>query len=264
MSTVSVAGIQTDIAWEDPPANFAQADRHLEAAVAAGAKLAVLPEMFATGFSMDAARMATHAPSIRSWLVEAARRHDVWLLAGLAEPGTERPRNAAVLYDPTGVERLRYHKIHPFSLAREHEHFEGGTEVPTTNACGLRLTALVCYDLRFPEVFRARADATDLFVVIANWPEPRRLHWSTLLRARAIEAQAYVLGVNRVGAGDRLEYVGDCALYDPFGAVVHRWVAGAEGVPGVLVGAVDPEAVRAARAKYSFLADRRPEVYETL
>lgn len=260
MSALRVAGAQTDIAWEDPGANFARAEQHVAAAVAAGARLVALPEMFATGFSMDAERMATHAPAVREWLATSARRHGVWLLAGLAEPGAERPRNAAALYDSSGIERLRYHKVHPFSLAREHEHFEGGTRLPTIDVEGVRVTALVCYDLRFPELFRARADTTDLFVVIANWPAPRRLHWSTLLRARAIEAQAYVLGVNRVGTGDRLSYVGDSALYDPFGETLVSRAA----QPGVLAGDVDPEAVAAARAKFSFLADRRPEVYSKL
>ncbi len=255
-----VAGLQTDIAWEDPGENFARAEELLLQAVAAGGRLAVLPEMFATGFSMNADAMALHGAVVREWLEEAATRHDLWLLAGLAEPGPDRPRNAAVLYDPRGTEQLCYHKIHPFGLAREHEHFDGGTVLPTAEVCGVRVTALVCYDLRFPELFRARADETDLFVVIANWPEPRRAHWSTLLRARAIEAQAYVLGVNRVGSGNTLRYSGDSALYDPSG---ERVVARA-AQPGVLVADVDIEVVSAARERYSFLADRRPEVYRWL
>lgn len=258
--TVRVAGVQMDIAWEDPPENMARADAHVADAAAAGARLVVLPEMFATGFSMNSLAMAAHAPDVRVWVSAAAARHGVWILAGFAEPGSERPRNAATLYDPEGVEKLRYHKVHPFSLAREHEHFEGGTMLPTADVEGIRVTAVVCYDLRFPELFRARSDETDLFVVVANWPEPRRAHWQTLLRARAIEAQAYVLGVNRVGAGDRLSYVGDSVLLDPFGEAL----ASAGTDAGVFAGDVDAGAVAAARAKYSFLADRRPEVYRWL
>ncbi len=258
--TVRIAGVQMDIAWEDPTANLERADTYVAEAAKTGARVVVLPEMFATGFSMNSLAMAAHAPAVRAWVGEASKRHGVWLLAGFAEPGSERPRNAAALYDPEGAEQLRYHKVHPFSLAREDEHFEGGTMLPTADVEGIRVTALVCYDLRFPELFRARSDETDLFVVIANWPEPRRMHWSTLLRARAIEAQAYVLGVNRVGSGDTLSYVGDSVLLDPLGETV----ATAGEAAGVFGGEVDAGAVAAARAKYSFLADRKPEVYRWL
>ncbi len=260
MSAWTVAGVQLDIAWEDPASSLVRAGAQVAAAAAAGARLVVLPEMFATGFSMNAEAMATHAEAIGGWLAEAARRHGLWLLAGLAVPGEIRPRNEARLVDPDGAVRATYHKVHPFSLAREHEHFEGGERLPTAEIEGVRVTPIVCYDLRFPELFRAAAARTDLFVVIANWPEARRAHWSTLLAARAIENQVWVLGVNRVGEGGGLRYTGDSALHDPQGAAVATRAAQV----GLVLGSVDAAEVAAVRARFSFLADRRPGVYAAL
>lgn len=257
-----VAGLQLDIAWEDPAENLRRADALAARAAAAGARLAVLPEMFNTGFSMAPERVAPHAQAARDGLAGMARRHGLWLVGGYAEPGAAggRPRNACSIVAPDGAEALRYHKIHPFSLAGEHEHYDGGTTLPTVAIEGVRVTPLICYDLRFPEPFRAAAERTDLFVVIANWPEARRDAWRTLLRARAIENQAYALGVNRVGEGDGLAYAGDSALIGPLGSTVEE--VGDE--PGVLIGEVDASAVADARARFTFLADRRPGVYAAL
>ena len=163
-----VAALQLDIVWESPDENFARAEALAEQA--AGARLLVLPEMFATGFSMDTAAIAPHAERIRAFMHDLAQRHNVWVMGGYAEPGAGggRPRNTCSLYDPQGNERLRYHKIHPFSLAGEHEHYDGGSALFTVEVEGVRVTPLICYDLRFPEPFRAAAPGTDLFCVIAN------------------------------------------------------------------------------------------------
>jgi predicted amidohydrolase len=209
---------------------------------------------------MAAGTVAAHAPRIRAFLAEQASRHGVWLLGGLAEPGPAHPRNAAVMYTPDGTEALCYHKIHPFSLAGEPAHYDAGAALPTVTVAGCRVTALICYDLRFPEPFRAAAERTDLFVVIANWPAARRAHWSALLTARAIENQGYVLGVNRVGEGDGLHYAGDSALVDPLG----QHIASRSEQPGIILGDVEPALVASARERFSFLADRRPGVYREL
>lgn len=258
-----VAGLQLDIVWESPDDNFALASTLAERAVRADARLLVLPEMFATGFSMDAAAVAPHAERIRAFLGDLANRHHVWVLGGYADPAGQpgtKPRNACSLYDPQGREQLRYHKIHPFSLAGEHEHYDGGTALHTLDVEGVRVTPLICYDLRFPEPFRAAAAGTDLFCVIANWPAKRRDAWRLLLRARAVENQCYVLGVNRVGEAGGLAHCGDSGLIDPFGNVL----IGAQSVATVVNGPVDAAAVAAARAQFSFLADRRPGVYGAL
>lgn len=255
-----VTGIQMALAWEEPQTNFERASGLIQRAVGEGASVVVLPEMFATGFSMKAESMARHADATVSFLAGQAKRHGIHLVGGFADPCPALPRNAAGTFAPDGTELPRYHKIHPFSLAREHEHFGGGERVFVSEMAGLRICTLICYDLRFPELFRAVAAQTDLFVVIANWPEPRREAWSTLLRARAIENQVFVLGVNRIGQGNGLSYTGDSALIGPLGEV-HAQASGCEALVG---GEVTHEEVADVRRRFSFLADRRPDVYALL
>ena len=252
-----VALIQMDLAWEDVPENHRRAGRLLEEAKRRGAQLAVLPEMFSTGFSMDSTRIAQPpGGATEEFLRESAARLGVWILASTPEAGEPAPRNMALLVAPDGSVQ-RYAKIHPFSYAGEDRAYAGGDRILTARIGDVRVTPFICYDLRFPEPFRAAADDTDLFVVVANWPDARRDHWRTLLRARAIENLAYVAGVNRVGEGGRLRYVGDSAVISPWGEVL---VEGGEE-EAVLVADVDPEVVRSARERFPALRDRRPEAY---
>ena len=259
-NSMIVAGLQLDIAWEDPEENFRRAEVLVERAVDRGAVLLALPEMFATGFSMRAQAMAEHAPAVRSFLSDRAARHGIWLVGGYHEIGENQPANACSVFGPDGAEILHYRKTHPFSLVGEHKHFEPGNRVDTIEINGLRVTPLICYDLRFPEIFRAVADSTDLFVVIANWPERRAHAWRTLLAARAIDDQAWVLGVNRVGEAEDHPHRGDTTLLDPWGEVI----ATLANEQGVVNGEVDKELVRSARERFGFLADRRPDLYRRL
>jgi predicted amidohydrolase len=147
----------------------------------------------------------------------------------------------------------RYRKIHPFSHADEERYVRAGTEFVTVEVDGVRVSLFVCYDLRFADEFWALAERTDAYLVVANWPAKRRLHWSTLLRARAIENQAYVVGVNRVGSGGGLDYSGDSAVIDPLGEVL----ASGAGGETVLFADIDPAHVAGTRGHFRFLQDRR-------
>ncbi len=211
--------------------------------------------MFATGFSMAAERIAEPegGPS-EAFLTEAAAAHQVWVVGSVPQrnPATGRPRNVAVLAGPDGSVH-RYAKIHPFSFAGEHEHYEAGRQPLIVTVEGVRISLFVCYDLRFADEFWALAGGTDCYLVVANWPAARREHWRALLVARAIENQAYVAGVNRVGTGDGIDYAGDSMLIDPFGAVLVH----AAHTETVLVADVDPNRVSEVRARYPFLTDRR-------
>jgi predicted amidohydrolase len=252
---VRVAALQTDIAWEDPEASFARLRPWIAAAAAAGARLVALPEMYACGFSMAAERVAEPpGGASSSFLVGQARRHGVWLAGSVPErlPGEPRPFNTLVVASPGG-QTHRYRKIHPFTSAGEHEHYAAGREHVTVNIEGLRVTLFVCYDLRFADEFWATAKDTDAYLVVANWPERRRHHWTTLLAARAIENQAYVVGVNRVGEGDGIRYAGDSRVVDPWGEVL----ASAAGEETMLIADLDPAKVRETRQAFPVLADRR-------
>ncbi len=248
-----LALIQFDIAWEDWQTNHGRAAQLLKRAADLGADVAVLPEMFATGFSMKAERIAQppDGPTGR-WLLGMARGLGLHIVAGLAETGEPLPRNNALLVSPEG-EIERYSKLHPFSFAGEHLHYQAGEKTLTREVCGVRITPLICYDLRFPEPFRLTADGTDLFLVIANWPDQRRHHWQTLLKSRAIENLAYVAGVNRVGEGGGLTYSGDSMLVNPWGEVL----VSASSIETVLAVEVDRGEAAAARERFPALKDRR-------
>jgi len=252
---VKVAALQHDVVWEDREANFARLAPQIAAAVAAGSRLVVLSEMFSTGFSLDTERVAepVDGPSA-AFLVDQAGKHGVWVCGSAPElaEGAALPHNVLILAGPNGVVH-RYRKIHPFSYAREHERYAAGDRLVTVDVEGLRVSLFVCYDLRFADEFWGLAPQTDLYVVVANWPESRRHHWRSLLVARAIENQAYVVGVNRVGEGDGLRYMGDSAIVDPLGEVL----AGGAGVEALLVAEVERAQVVAVRERFPFLGDRR-------
>lgn len=254
-----VAALQSDIVWEDPQANFDHLEPWIERAKDAGAELLALPEMYACGFSMATERIAEpmDGPSAR-FLIDGAGRHGLWLAGSVPEraEGAGRPANTLILAGPDGPEGQtvhRYRKIHPFTYAGEHEHYVAGTERITIDIAGTRVTPFVCYDLRFADEFWAMAEDTDLYLVVANWPDTRARHWIALLQARAIENQAYVLGVNRVGSGGKLHYSGDSRILDPMGDVI----VAASGQETLLVADVDPAVVRDTRASFPFLRDRR-------
>jgi predicted amidohydrolase len=252
---VKVAAVQHDIVWEDRAANFERLGPMIADAGAQGARLVVLSEMFSTGFSMatDVIAEPADGPSVQ-FLVDNARRHDVWVSGSIPErpAGADRPYNQLVLAAPDGAVH-RYAKIHPFGYGAEPQHFAAGDTFLTVDVEGVRCSFFVCYDLRFADEFWALAPRTDCYVVPANWPASRRAHWTALLRARAIENQAYVVGVNRVGDGGRLHYSGDSMIIDPFGEIV------ADGGDGetIVTAEVTPERVRSVRAEYPFLPDRR-------
>ena len=250
-----VAALQHDIVWEDRDANFARLAPRIADAAGDGARLVVLTEMYSTGFSMDTARVAEpfDGPSAR-FLVDQARHHDVWVCGSAPEvqAGDDLPSNTLILAAPDGSAR-RYRKIHPFTYGGEHEQYAAGDAHLTVDVEGVRCSFFVCYDLRFADEFWGLAPDTDCYVLVANWPAPRRDHWRALLKARAIENQAYVVGVNRVGHGGKLDYAGDSAVVQPFGET-HE----ADGpTEQTLVRDVDPAIVAETRARYPFLTDRR-------
>jgi predicted amidohydrolase len=252
---VKVAAVQHDVVWEDRDATLARLEPQLRAAAGTGARLVVLTEMFPVGFSTEPERMAEpeDGPTTEFLRTQAADL-DVWLTGSVPThpAGGGRPVNRLLLAGPGG-ELRQYDKIHPFSYSGEHEHYAAGTERVTFDVEGVRVTPFVCYDLRFADEFWAMAQGTDCYVVVANWPSSRRAHWQALLVARAIENQAYVVGVNRVGEGGGLHYSGDSRIVDPLGEIL---AAGAGGET-ILLADVDPVVVAETRKRFPFLADRR-------
>jgi len=258
-----IAAVQHDIVWEDRDANFARLAPLVGRAVGAGAELVLLTETFSTGFSMTPGIGEPEGGPSARFLAAQAAEHGVWV-AGTCPEVTEGsggagggigelPYNSFVLAGPDGTVH-RYRKLHPFTHAGEHERFRAGEKPVTVQVGGLRITPFICYDLRFADVFWTAAPGTDVYLVPANWPSPRRQHWQTLLQARAIENQAYVVGCNRIGtAGDGTEHAGDSRIVSPMGELL----ATAAGVETIVLADVDPGEVAATRDRLRFIADRR-------
>ncbi len=251
---MKVAALQHDIVWEDRQANFDRLEPMIAGAAAAGARLVVLTEMFSYGFSLNTDRI-TEPPDGAStrFLRDTAAGLDVWLCGSIPilAPGDARPCNRLVLAGP-GDELASYAKIHPFSYGNEHLVYDAGDKTLTVQVDDLRVSLFVCYDLRFATEFWSIAAETDLYLVPANWPRPRRSHWQALLVARAVENQAYVVGVNRVGSGGGLDYAGDSRIVDPLGVVL---AAGSE-VEATLIAEVNPARVAETRQAFPFMQDR--------
>jgi len=251
-----IAAVQHDIVWNDREANFERLTPRIRGAAASGARLVLLSETYSTGFAVDAEGLGEPegGPSA-TFLLDQAREHDVWVGGScpeLGDDGDPRPFNSFVLAGPDGTVH-RYRKIHPFGYGGEDKHFRAGEQFRTITIDDVRVSMFVCYDLRFADEFWQLARDTDVYLVPANWPEPRRTHWMSLLQARAIENLAYVVGCNRVGAGGGLTYVGDSRIVDPLGEFL---ATGAVGET-VLLADVDPAHVTATRQRFGFLDDRR-------
>jgi predicted amidohydrolase len=246
---------QMDIAWEEVGANLGRVEAALEQHSPEPGTVVILPEMFATGFSMDPARSCGRSsdgiiPALSGW----ARRWGVWMLAGVALRDGDRVVNGAVGLDPGGEIVLRFDKLHGFTPAGEPAVYASGVDVVVGGFAGHPLAPFICYDLRFPEVFRRATDrGAEWMVVIANWPARRERHWLTLLQARAIENQCWVVGVNRAGSDPTATYSGRSVVVDPMGVI--RCDAG-EGERWVGC-TVDLEETKRWREQFPALADRR-------
>ncbi len=256
--TLHVVACQLEIAWEEPEANCQAVAALLEAAAPPEGSLVVLPEMFATGFSMNLAA-AAQAPDrpVERFMAATAARLGVCLVGGVVrrDPPAVLGLNQAVAFGPDGGELARYSKIHPFSFAGEDRRFARGREVVTFAWGGFAVAPFVCYDLRFPEVFRvATRSGANVLVVIANWPAAREAHWLTLLAARAIENQAYVIGVNRCGRDPHVAYSGGSRVLDPRGRVI----AEAGGAVAAVAADLDLAELLAYRREFPVLADLDP------
>jgi predicted amidohydrolase len=251
-----VAGVQLDIVWEDKVANHAKVRALVAAAKLPRGSLVVLPEMFATGFSMNVAGIAEDPGGMtEAFLAALAMEQGVQVCGGVVTRAPDgRGLNQSVTVGPDGAVVARYSKIHPFSYAGETNHYAPGTETLVARWGEASVAPFVCYDLRFPEIFRnAVKKGAQLLTVIANWPEPREAHWLALLKARAIENQAFVVGVNRCGKDPKLAYSGRGQIIDPRGNVL----ADGGNREGVFSAEVDLSALVAYRKDFPALQDMR-------
>jgi len=252
---MKIAALQMDIAWHDRQANYAKVRKFVKKAKEAGSDLLILPEMFSTGFSIDTSiTVESLNGDTPEFLRSIARENSINVIGGLVlSRYSGGPQNVSLAIDRKGNDVALYAKTHLISILDEDTSYESGDRPVTFNLDGISMGCFICYDLRFPELFRAVVDRCMLIIVIASWPDARQGHWETLLKARAIENQCYVIGVNRVGEGGGYSFIGSSAIIDPSGEAI------AEGreKETLLVAEIDPEKVREIRSTYPFLKDIR-------
>ncbi len=220
MQDLTLTLVQADPIWENIDTNLAGFDEALEA-VSKPTDLILLPEMFTTGFTMNAAKLAQgmDGSGVR-WIRDKAKQKKADVAGSLIIRENGRFFNRLVWAKPDET-LFTYDKRHLFRMAGEDRTYAAGKTRLTVSLKGWRLRPFICYDLRFPVWCRNGPNSYDLLVFVANWPQARSAHWKTLLAARAVENQCYVVGVNRVGKdGNGLSYSGDSSIIDPQGNVL--------------------------------------------
>ncbi len=243
--------IQSQLHWENPQANREMFSEKI-AGISEKTHLIVLPEMFSTGFSMDAPKLAEHmdGPTLQ-WMISQARATSAAITGSIIVADSGNYYNRQFFVFPDGSFQ-HYDKRHTFTYAGENEFYSKGTERIIVDYKGWRICPLICYDLRFP-VWSRNTEDFDVLIYGANWPKVRRAAWETLLRARAIENMVYCIGVNRVGTdGNQHEYSGNSAVYDVLGNPISKTHSG-EFIETVELSKEDLEKNR---RKFGFLEDR--------
>jgi omega-amidase len=219
-TALKISGLQFDLSWENPRDNFNRVEKNLNKLE--GVDLFLLPETFSTGFTMKSHQFAEEKEGAsESFFSNIAQKLNIAVGGGWIEkrPNNHLPFNTFSIFSPTG-KVVRYRKLHPFSFAGEDLHYSRGEDLVVLNYKGWNISPLICYDLRFPETFRKTAGLTDLYCIIANWPSVRIDHWLSLLKARAIENQAFVFGLNRIGSAGKSKKIfhnGYSSVIDPWG-----------------------------------------------
>ena len=250
---MKVASIQLNIVWESRQENLHRVEKFIQQAKADACDLVVLPEMFNSGFSMNCAVVAECPDGLSSQkLSELAKKHHINIIAGLTEINNNLASNIALMINREGMIKAKYIKNYPFSPVGEDKSYVTGNQQVVFEIDGVKASVFICYDLRFPELFRKVAKQVQMIFVIASWPETRQDHWQTLLKARAIENQCFIVGVNRIGKdGNGVKYIGGSQVFDPSGVNLSR--AGKE--QEYLVTELDLSKVNKLRQELPFLQD---------
>jgi omega-amidase len=261
---LKIALVSLDQKWEDKAYNLQRCQSFIEQAAKHAADLIVFPEMTLTGFSFNTAQIAEPQASsaTREAFSSLAGKYHIAIVAGVVLKGEGgKCLNTLLAFSSDGIEQARYIKIHPFSFAGEHRFFDSGNCLATMDLCGLKLGFTICYDLRFPELYSALARDCNVLINIANWPKKRIRHWHTLLEARAIENQIFMIGVNRVGEdNNQLQYEKSSCVINPDGNPLESLLSEVE----IDIYEIELQALENFRCQFSTRHDRLPNLYKAL
>jgi predicted amidohydrolase len=262
---MKIAVIQHVTAWEDRDANFNKVTHLLDSVQSQQPELVCVPEMFSTGISKNVERVVepSEGPTFQ-FLQRLARERSMWVHGTYAEaaPGeSERSFNTSIVFDRRGRVVSRYHKVHPFRYGGEDKLYVAGSTLPVFGLNEFQACTPICYDLRFPELFRrAMREGCNLYIVPANWPTVRVQHWRSLAVARAIENLSWVVAINRCGEGGGLTYPGSSLVINPLGEIV----LDLDEREQIGLADIDLDAATAARERFGFLHDVRGDLFPDL
>jgi len=250
MQTLKLGLVQADIIWENKLANLEKLEKLILSSP--DRDIYILPEMFNTGYSMNANRLAESPDgSTLAWMKQLSEKTSAAITGSFIVSDNGAYYNRLAWVEPDG-NVLWYNKRHLFSMASEDKFFTPGEEKLIFDYKGFKICIVICYDIRFP-VWLRNTEKYDLLIVVASWPEKRIHHWEKLLYARAIENQCYVAAVNRVGAdGNGIQHTGMSMVIDPQGELIIK----SNNVEEIIFGEIDKERIKFTRRFMPFLADR--------
>lgn len=254
---MKVALVQFDIAWEEKNENIARIECLLKNNDLNQVDLIVFPEMTLTGFSMNVAQTGESDEKSLSFFKKIAKLYNTAVVFGWVEERNKSYYNVCSCISKNGEELTRYAKMHTFSYADENAFIASGMMIKHFIINTTNCSVFICYDLRFPEVFQIASKSSDLIVVIANWPKNRIEHWTSLLKARAIENQIFIIGVNRIGIGNNIEYSGNTMIFNPMG----KSILDTFSKEGVFICTLESDMAKEVRLKYPFKKDRKENLY---
>lgn len=257
---MKIALCQLNIAWESKNKNKTKVKNFIKQSKDLNCDFIIFPEMTLTGFSMNID--AIKEPNCNScetieWFRSLCKEFNINIAFGCVQELENKAMNNLVIISKYGDILSSYSKIHPFSFSNECDFYIGGHNFITTKINNFIFGSTICYDLRFPELFQILSKKSHAIIVIANWPESRRDHWLTLLKARAIENQCYILGVNRVGFGNNLYYSGDSSIIAPDGTVIKTLINN----EGLITANLNIDSVINLRQTFNLKNDRKEDLY---
>ena len=250
---------QINITWEDCTENMKKVEDFVRKASEDKVELILFPEMTLTGFTMDINKLFLSEEEIISWIKKIAIDNNINIGLGFAIKIDEKGKNKYVIVSKEGKALTMYTKIHPFSYGGEDEKYYSGDKICICTINEFKIIPFICYDLRFPEIFQIASKEAQIITVAASWPKSREQHWITLLKARAIENQCYVIGINRVGTGDGLQYNGASVFVSPSGEIFNE----INSEETLIIMDLEIEKIREVKDRFDIKKDRREELYKS-
>lgn len=249
---MKAALIQYSPVWEEPEENILKINDILNQQLS-DEQLIIFPELTLTGFTMKSKKFAEEWDGLGTkFFVELSKKYKKHIFAGIIERDDDKIFNSLYHFDTSGIIAARYRKIHPFAYSKEDEHYDAGNETVRTKIDKTKIGLTICYDLRFPELYRLYGkEGTEIIINIANWPIQRIEHWKVLLRSHSIANQCFTIGVNRVGKDPDYTYPGFSAVFDPMGNQIEL----VEEEERLISVEFDLNKVEETRAKLPFLKD---------